>query len=163
MLMTILKEMLDILFLDALKSGYGVLMQKRFKAFQVGLIRLNSIFRQAALNREVGEELLAQLGYGLRIQKWHKENVLALTRTLYTNRLTAIFHPVKLTKLTECFSSLATFFYTGFFVKFPSLQLTLDSINLEFLFQLTNRVFKVAFHFYFDHEQSHPLSVHGLG
>jgi hypothetical protein len=68
-----------------------------------------------------------------------------------------VFQAVKLAKFTEGFGTLAAFFHTGFFIVLPPFEFTLDSVDLQFLLELADRIFKVALHFYFDHLQSHPL------
>jgi hypothetical protein len=72
---------------------------------------------------------------------------------------TATSHSVELAKFTQGFRSFAAFFHAGFFVIFPPFQLAFDTVDLQFLFQLPDRVFKVTSDIYFDHIASLPLVV----
>jgi len=84
---------------------------------------------------------------------WQRENVNKKTGgrppVLCSN---AIFDPVELAKFSKrlgCFTALSD---AGFFVKLAPFQLTLDTVNLQLFFQLTDCVFEVTSHFHFNHE-----------
>ena len=72
-------------------------------------------------------------------------------------RLIVFFHAVELAKFTQSFSAFPTFTYTWFLVVLTSFEFAFDTINLQFLLQLADRVLKVAFDFDFNHLKSHPL------
>lgn len=59
--------------------------------------------------------------------------------------------PVKLAEFTTSFSLFATFFYTWFFIAFATFEFSFDSINLQFLFQLPDGIFKISTNFNFYH------------
>lgn len=58
---------------------------------------------------------------------------------------------VELAEFPACFSLLATFFYTWFFVEFTTLQLSFYPIYLQLLLQLSDGIFKVSSNFNFYH------------
>jgi len=65
--------------------------------------------------------------------------------------ISATSDAVKLAELAAGFSLLAAFLYTGLFVTFTTFQLSLDTINLQFLFQLPDGILKVSTNFNFNH------------
>ena len=60
-------------------------------------------------------------------------------------------HPVEFTKFAQGLSGFAAFFYAGFFVIFTPFQLSFNTVDLQFLLQLPDRVFKVTSDIDFDH------------
>lgn len=65
--------------------------------------------------------------------------------------VSAASNTIELAKFAAGFSLLATFFYTWLFITLATFQLALDTINLQFLFQLPDGILKVSSNFNFNH------------
>ena len=61
-------------------------------------------------------------------------------------------HPVEFAKFAQGLRCFAAFFDTGFFIVLTPFQLSFNTVDLQFLLQLPDRVFKVTSDIDFDHD-----------
>ena len=70
---------------------------------------------------------------------------------LNRNRLDRLSYAIELPEFSAGFRLLAALFHTGFLVVFPAFQLSFDTIDLQFLLQLSYGVLKITTNFNFYH------------
>jgi hypothetical protein len=80
-----------------------------------------------------------------------KDTMPGQTGIVSSNYSDSLANAVELAEFPACFSLLATFLDTRFFVVFTTLQLSFYPIYLQLLLQLSDGIFKVSSNFNFYH------------
>ncbi len=150
---------------DLLQGAYFWLLLKECKKeIDVGFVGLDGVFGKTFLRDYIMEkkffcrnELLRE-GCGVDGSVWEKRKSkcpLQKNCGRHFRKFSTLFSTssdaVELAKLAASLSLFAALFDTGFFILLATLQLSFDSINLQFLFQLTDGVFKISTNFNFYH------------
>ncbi len=153
--MAILEELLDMFRANTACCGGVATGNEAKKRLQVSLIGQSRIFCEPSLNNQVLQKKLKMLGVVVDLQgrvmvRGKNKRPDGTAVRAYGSEPSS--HPVELAKFTQGLSSFATFFYAGFFVVFTPLQLSFNTIDLQFFLQLPDRVFKVTSDIYFDHD-----------
>lgn len=150
---------------DLQKTGQSsVLLQVGEEKIDIGLVGLDGIFCESFLRDQMMEkefscrnklsrDLLGSMAKrtGLEGKKDARGRMAATGVSVGLLSLSAPSDAVKLAELATGFRLFAPFFYARLFVVLTTLQFSFDSVNLKFLFQLTDGVFKISTNFNFYH------------
>ncbi len=153
---------------DLLQGAYWrFFLQESKKEVNIGRVGLDGVFGKAFLRDQVVEKKLfcrnKLLGEGCGVdgnvgkqrgKRKRKRPLQECCSGRFRKFLTLLSSPsdaVELAKLTTSLGLFATFFDTGFFIVLTTLQLSFNSINLQFFLQLTDGVFKISTNFNFYH------------
>ena len=157
---TVEKKFADMFACDGREGGSGgEPFYKVEEKTEIGSIGDNGIVGKPSFSNEIVKEDVQVLGKGVASQGFYSGKINKIKNkgpVVVNDRpfgLHSASHSVELAKFPQSFSAFSAFFNTRFFIVFAPFEFTFDSVNLQFLFQLADRVLNIASDFYFDHNK----------